>query len=410
MVSRILENICFSSEFGRQMRFISGPRQSGKTTLTKVFLKKKGWNGFYYNWDIRETRTRYREDSLFYLSDLYKIPQNKRQNCWICFDEIHKMPKWKNMLKAFFDSAEGKINFIITGSARLEMFRRSGDSLAGRYFLFKLFPFTLFELTHNKKNLFSFPPNLAVDFIEERLAGNKYYQEVMGDLLSYSGFPEPFLKASKAFNQKWHNDYIDRLVREDIRDLTHIQEMENVATLVEFIPERIGSPLSLKSLSEDIEVSHSAIRSYLKALKLCYVLFFLRPYAKRLNRSVKKEQKCYLYDWSSVKDAASRFENYIAVELKALIELWNDAGRGNFELFYVRTRDGKETDFLIVKEGVPWILFEVKLKSQAISAHHYRHARALGNIPIVELVAASRVAQCQSKNSYIVSASRFFGK
>ncbi|MBI3991235.1 MAG: ATP-binding protein, partial [Candidatus Omnitrophica bacterium] len=401
--------ICFSPEFGRQMRFIAGPRQSGKTTLVKAFLKKNGYNNLYYNWDVRETRMRYRQNSFFYMEDLYKMQTDKRQIPWICFDEIHKMPKWKNILKGIFDSAEDKIIFIVTGSARLEMFQKSGDSLAGRYFMFKLFPFILYELTHNKIGVIKSPSDSPLNFIEERLTSATYHQDTLESLLSYSGFPEPFLKASHLFNKKWHNDYIDRLIGEDLRDLTHIRELENVATLIQFIPERVGSPLSLKSLSEDVEVSHSAIRTYLKSLELCYVLFFLRPYAKSLVRSVRKEQKCYLYDWSMIKDTALRFENYIAVELKVLTELWNDAGKGDFQLFFVRTRDGRETDFLVVKEGKPWILFEAKLTDVKIQSHHYYHARVLGGIPIVQLTAESGIAMREREGSYRVSASRFFG-
>jgi len=409
MIKRILEHICFNAEFGRQMRFIAGPRQSGKTTLARMYLKKGGWDTLYYNWDIREIRNRYRQNPSFYWSDFYELKKRKKKKPWVCFDEIHKMPKWKDILKSVFDSAEEKMGFIVTGSARLEMFRRSGDSLAGRYFMFRLYPVTLFELTYKKESKVDTPPTSALDFIDQRLSSVKYYQELMETILSYSGFPEPFLRASKAFSIKWHDNYVDRLVREDLRDLTRIHSLENIAALIELLPERIASPLSLKALSEDIEVSHSAIRSYLRSLNLCYIILFLRPYSKSLARSVRKEQKCYLYDFSMIKDPSKRYENYIAVELKALTGLWNDAGLGRFDLFFVRTRDGKETDFLVTKEGLPWILFEAKLSDSNISSHHYRHARALGNIPVVQLIAQTGIAVREQKKAFRISASRFFG-
>ncbi|MEW6087247.1 MAG: AAA family ATPase [bacterium] len=409
MIKRILEYICFDEKLGRQMRFIAGPRQTGKTTLAKLFLHKQGSQNLYYNWDVREVRMRHKQNSLFYMKDVYKMAQKKAHIPWICFDEIHKMPKWKNILKASFDSAEEKINFIVTGSARLEMFNKAGDSLAGRYFLFKLFPLTLFELTHNNNFGSIFPPGYAKDFIEAQLNRTIYHQDTMENLLNYSGFPEPFLKSRKAFNYKWHNIYIDRLIREDLRDLTHIRELENIATLITFLPERIGSPLSFNSLKEDIEVSHSAIRTYLKALELSCILFFIHPYNKKISRAIKKEKKCYLYDWSIIKDEALRFENYIAVELKVLTELWNDIGENKFELYYVRTREGKETDFLIVKDREPWLLLEAKLSDVKIDNHHYTHAEALGNIPIIQLIAKKDVATKERSSSYRISASRFFG-
>ncbi|MBI4650283.1 DUF4143 domain-containing protein, partial [Candidatus Desantisbacteria bacterium] len=185
--------------------------------------------------------------------------------------------------------------------------------------------------------------------------------------------------------------------------------LENIATLIAFLPERIGNPLSLNSLREDIEVSHSAVRTYLKSLELCYITFFIEPYSKKIARSVKKEKKCYLYDWSLVKNDAVRFENYLAVELKVLTELWNEIGGNKFELFYVRTRDGKETDFLVTKDKSPWLLLEAKLSSEKIEKHHYSHAMELGNIPFVQLAAKPDIAKKEEKSSFCISASRFFG-
>lgn len=409
MIPRVLEHICFNPQFGRQMRFIAGPRQTGKTTLAKSFLDRTGCSSLYYNWDVRETRTRYKENSFFYMEDIYKIQHGKPRVPWVCLDEIHKMPKWKNILKSAFDSAEERISFIITGSARLEMFHRAGDSLAGRYFLFKLFPLTVFELTHNEKYRSISAPTDAANFIETQLSKTVYHQDTVETLLNYSGFPEPFMRANKVFNNKWHNNYIDRLIREDLRDLTHIRELEHIADLLTFIPERIGSPLSLNSLREDMEVSHSAIRTYLKSLELCYVLFFISPYSKKISRSVKKEKKCYLYDWSIIKNEAARFENYLAVELKVLAELWNDIGESKFELFFVRTRDGKETDFLLTKDKSPWLLLEAKLSDEKIDSYHYKHSRELGDIPIVQLTAKSNIAIKEGTSSFCISASRFFG-
>lgn len=408
MIPRLLEPVCFNPVFGRQMRFVAGPRQTGKTTLAKRFLRKTGYQALYYNWDVRETRKRFREHSLFFLDDLRSLRANKKHPAWVCFDEIHKMPKWKNILKGAFNAAEERVNFIITGSARLELFRRAGDSLSGRYFLFRLFPLTLYELSHNRESLKP-PPSAARDFVEERLSSTACQKETLNQLLACSGFPEPFTRANASFSTKWHADYVDRLVREDLRDVSRIRELENIVTLIHFLPERTGSPLSINSLREDIEVSYNAVRNYLKYLELCYITFGLSPYTKKLVRSVKKEQKCYFFDWYLVKNPAARFENYLAVELKALTGLWSDARMGTFDLKYVRTREGKESDFLITRDDTPWLLCEAKLSDGTIVPHHHNHASILGNIPFIQLTAEPGIIRQESANSWRVSASRFFG-
>ena len=134
MIERHLNGVCFDEIFERQMRFISGPRQVGKTTLAKNFLNHKNFNRLYFNWDTREIRDRYIIDPYFFESPLRDSKKNGLPS-WVCFDEIHKMPKWKNILKDYFDKFEDIARFIVTGSARLDWFRKSGDSLSGRYFL-----------------------------------------------------------------------------------------------------------------------------------------------------------------------------------------------------------------------------------------------------------------------------------
>lgn len=407
MLPRLLEQIAFSPKFGRQMRFIAGPRQTGKTTLAKLILQKNACDpALYYNWDQRKLRQRYKENPYFFVSD---HPPVKGKKPWLCFDEIHKMPKWKNMLKDFFDTYEDQYRFIVTGSARLDFFKKSGDSLAGRYFLFKLLPLSLLELTASVKSKISPPPQMAREFIEKQLSNSLYHQSLFEQLLHFSGFPEPFQNGTNEFHERWQEDYQDRLVREDLRDLTKIHDLENVATLMQLLPGKVGNPLSLQALTHDVEVSHTAIKNYVKALKLCYIIFTISPYSKKIQRAVKKETKCYFFDWTKIQEPAARFENYLAVELFSLINLWNDAGWGHFELSFLRMRDKKETDFLILRDSKPWMLIEAKQSSTNIDSHHFLHARQLGNIPFVQLTQKNNVCLVLSPTAYVISASRFFG-
>lgn len=406
MINRHLQTICFNEIFGRQMRFISGPRQVGKTTIARNFLDSQNLGKLYFNWDLREIKDKYKREPYFFETALYdsKIGENLP---WICLDEIHKMPKWKNILKDYFDKFENYCRFIITGSARLDWFRKSGDSLAGRYFFFKLLPLALSEAANKPITLIT-KEEKAVEFIEKRISTVNYEQDTMDQLLNYSGFPEPFIKASDNFHLRWQHDMVDHLIREDVRDLTRIIELENIATLIQLMPERVGSPLSLNALKEDLDVSYTAIKNAISAMQLTYVIFLIPPYSQKIARSIKKEKKCYFYDWSRCKDSAKRFENYVALELKIMLELWNDNGTADFDLFYVRTKDGKETDFLITKNNSPWCFFEAKLKDDPIARHHYKHSSIFNNIPVVQITHENNILKKRDNLFYRVSASRFF--
>lgn len=402
MIQRELLNLIEKDSNLRQMSFIAGPRQIGKTTLAKELLDKYNSSEFYFNWDLHSTRASYRENSNFYSDNI-----GNRKRIWICFDEIHKLRKWKNILKEHFDKNEGKIKTIVTGSARLDLFRKSGDSLAGRYFLYHLLPLTLNEAATMKRKFFEKPIS-AIDFIELRISRQIKTKGIIDQLLKFSGFPEPFKIASEDFHTKWKKLYVDRLIYEDLREISQIQDLEKTALLIDLLPERIGALLSVNSLSEDLEVNFRTAKNYLKALELTYILFFIKPYTKSISRSIRKEPKVYFYDWTRISDEANRFENYIACELSSLISFWNDAGYGYYDLNFVRTKDGKETDFLIVKDKKPWLLIEAKLASKEIKSHHITQARHLGNIPLVQLVREKDVIKKLDKNLFIISADRFF--
>ena len=406
MIKRHLESFCFGPSIGRQMRFITGPRQSGKTTLARHFLSLNNSQDLYYNWDLREVRDTYKSDYSFFESPMRAI-QSHALLPWICFDEIHKMPKWKNILKGYYDKYENDCRFIVTGSARLDWFRRSGDSLAGRYFLFRLNPLTLSEVA-GQAHLEPSPDEGALPFIERKLSRGASRQDLLDQLLHYSGFPEPFLKADETFYRRWQRDMVDYLTREDVRDLTRIMAVEHIATLMQIMPDRVGSPLSLNALTEDIETSYTTVKNSISAMQLTYALFLITPYHQRIARAVKKEKKAYFYDWGRALDPAKRFENYVAVELKTMIDLWHDKGIGDFELMYVRTRDGKETDFLILRNGQPWCLFEAKLQDDVIARHHFDQANALGNVPFLQVTGRNQVYKKQDSRFFRISASRFF--
>ena len=401
MIARALFKIVFSEAWGRQMRFITGPRQSGKTTLARLKLEREKTQSLYYLWDLRSVRNRYKSDQLFFTQDqpLARRPQ------WVCFDEIHKIPKWKNALKAIFDSTVDHYRLIVTGSAKFDIFRKAGDSLSGRYFTFHLLPLSLCELVPNTVSLPS--PKTALDFIRKKLDRNPRAEEGLSNLLEYSGFPEPFLQQSKIFLAKWTEDYMDTVIKEDIGALTRIIEKEHLYDLYQLLPEMVGNPISESSLASHLELTNPTVKNYLKRLEDFYLAFKIHPYSKNIKRALLKAPKCYLYDWTRIQDPGKRFENYVAVELLVQTHLWTESSEDRFSLFYVRNKLKEETDFLILKNKAPWLLVETKLSDGPIPSHHHKTQGFLGGIPFVQLCREEAVCKMETKGSARISASRF---
>ncbi len=393
--------------FGRQMRFIAGPRQVGKTTLVKAFLKQHHCEKLYYNWDVKETRARFRQNPDFFFEDIYSLKNHDPKDIWLCFDEIHKVKNWKNILKAHFDQHEKEMHTIVTGSARLDLFRKSGDSLAGRYFLFHLLPITLSEMQSQHAPVL---PMRAQDFIEMQLSRekntHKQATEFLKLLLEFSGFPEPLTQATKPFHRIWQRNYLERIVYEDLREITLIQDLDKTAQLLELMPERIGSPLSINALREDLEINFATAKKYLKYLELAYVLFSIKPYHKKIQNAIKKETKVYFYDWTKAATPGAKFENYIACELLTLVHLWNGSGQGTMDLQFVKLKGQSEIDFLITKDQKPWLLIEAKLSEEGISSSHKTLAEHLGGIPLVQVVQKAGVAKRLPNGVFVVSVER----
>ena len=406
MIKRALYSIAFSEQWGRQMRFITGPRQSGKTTLARQKLAAEKSDDLYYPWDSRDVRRKYKANELFFTSDAVSAGKPR----WLCFDEIHKMPKWKNILKVAFDETAEKYHFIVTGSAKLDIMRRSGDSLAGRYFTFHLMPLILEEIVSSAIENYLAPTSVR-QFIETRLQKTPapHTQKAMMQLLEYSGFPEPFLRQSRAFHAKWARDYIETVIREDIGTLTRIVDREYIFDLYHLLPDMVGSPISVSSLASHLQISPVTGKNYLRRLEDFYLTFSIRPYSRNIKRSLLKTGKYYLYDWTRITDSGARFENYGACELKSRILLWSDATGDDFQLFYIRNKQKQETDFLVVKNDKPWLLAESKLSDGVIEYHHVQTMKALNSVPLVQICRQPGIASLQKRDIYRISASRIFG-
>lgn len=311
----------------QKMVFIGGPRQVGKTTLA-THLKDFNKEG-YLNWDIPEQRERI-------LKGEWPV-----QKLWV-FDEIHKYHSWRNVLKGLYDQYGSTHQILVTGSARLNVYRYGGDSLQGRYHYLRLHPFSVAEL--------------KIESEKELL-----------NLLELGGFPEPFLRGEKTESKRWSREYRSRLIQEDVVSLERVQDIGNLELLMLRLPELAGSPLSINAIREDLQVSHKAVSNWLNILERLYAIFRLPPFGAPKIRAVKNEQKHYHFDWTLIEDKSVAFENMAACHLLKWVDYKQDLEGEDLELRYFRDIDGREIDFIVVKKAKPILAVECKWQNSETS-------------------------------------------
>ena len=320
-----------SEELGRKILLLTGPRQCGKTTLSRMLLPDYQ----YINYDLAEHRLLLMEKSW------------DRQKALVIFDELHKMDQWKAWLKGIYDVEGMSPALLVTGSARLEAFRKTGDSLAGRHFQFRLHP---------------------VDLKEALAQTDLSRDEIFARLMTVGGFPEPFLKGTRAYYNRWKRSHVDLILKEELLTLTAVRDIQSIETLIELLRTRVGSPVSANSLARNLQKSPNTIRHWLKLLEDLYVIFKLVPYHKNIARALLKEPKYYFYDNGMVQgDEGTRLENLVACALLKEVQRAQDVDGADLGLQFLRTKDGLEIDFLITREKQPHQLIEVKWKDASLS-------------------------------------------
>jgi predicted AAA+ superfamily ATPase len=306
-----------------KMVFVVGPRQVGKTTLARQILNKAPG---YLNWDIPEDRARIAID------DFPKTPL-------LVLDEIHKFRLWRNTLKGLFDARKGRQKILVTGSAKLGYYRYGGDSLQGRYHLLRMYPLSVAELDIRK-------------------------QKDLSDLLRLGGFPEPFFRGTSSTADRWSTQYRHRLIAEEVTGLEHVHDIASMELLLTRLPDLVGSPLSINSLREDLQVNHATLVRWLEIFERTYGIFRLAPLGAPRIRAVKKEQKHYHFDWNLVHKEGPRFENFVAVHLLKWVHFEMDAQGRELELRYFRDVDGREVDFVVTERSKPILIVEAKWNDQ----------------------------------------------
>ncbi|MEA1986274.1 MAG: ATP-binding protein [Candidatus Marinimicrobia bacterium] len=348
-------------ENNRQIAIISGPRQTGKTTLSQMI-----YNNFtYLNWDNKNNR----ENILTGASniiDTYNLNSLSKKSNLIIFDELHKYPKWKIFIKGFFDSYGEQTKILITGSARLNIYKKVGDSLMGRYFHYRLHPLSVAETLHT---------NLIKTEIRKP---KKIPLSTMKHFLEYGGFPEPFLKSDKRFYNRWKRTKNEQFIYEDVRNLTNVQDIDSIEVLTEILKNQTGQLVNYSSLSKKLNVSVGTIKRWIIILSNLYYSFTIKPYYTNIPKSLIKQPKIFLWDWSIVNDEGEKKENMIASHLLKAVHFWTDFGFGNYNLYFLRDKMKREVDFLVTKNNKPWFLVEVKSSnSKRLSANLQYYAKLL---------------------------------
>lgn len=335
-------------DLARKMVFLTGPRQVGKTSLA-LAISEEFVNPVYLNYDHFTHRE--------VIHKANWLPETEL----LILDELHKMDDWKNYLKGIYDTKQPRLQILVTGSARLETFRQSGDSLAGRFFRHRLNPLSLAEITDASEH-------------------------TLNTLIERGGFPEPFLAESPNEANRWRAQYIDGLIRTDVLDFEKIHDFRAMQLTLELLRQRVGSPLSYSSLARDVKCAPNTIKRYIEILEALYIIFRVTPYHKNIARSIQKEAKIYFYDNGMVVgDAGIRFENFVAISLLKHLNAIEDYQGKRARLKTLRTKEKKEVDFVLEIDGSPVCMLEVKLSSSVVS-QTLRYFHKKYNIPAIQVV------------------------
>ncbi len=368
-MERYLESY-IKEDMRQKIILLSGPRQVGKTTLAKQISPKFT----YLNYDASSHRK------------IIKTAEWDRDVPLVIFDELHKMTNWKSWIKGVYDTEGIPPSLLVTGSARLDTYKKGGESLAGRFFPFRLHPLTVKEICQYL---------------------NESAEDALANILQFGGFPEPYLKKSETFAKRWRRTHSDTIIREDLLDLERVRDIKSIEIMIDLLRDRVGSTTSYSSLANDLQVSIHTVKHWLQILENLYMIFPVRPYHKNITRSILKEAKYFLYDTAAVNgDLGAKLENSVACALLRELHFIEDTKGCKTSLHYLRDKDKREVDFLVVIDNKPIQMIEVKVSDDNFSAPFFRFSDFLPSARPVQIV--HHLKQKKSKGrARMVSAAQF---
>jgi predicted AAA+ superfamily ATPase len=385
MIKRYLEDTILE-DLKEKMVFISGPRQVGKTTMA-MDLADRAYKDThsYLNWD-------YGPDKLKIIKGLWQADKKL-----FILDEIHKYKKWKNFIKGEYDKHKKSFNIIVTGSAKLDIYRKGGDSLQGRYNAFRLHPLSVAEFSGHKEKKF-------IPFEGLNFESAKY--ELFESLYKFGGFPEPFSAQSERKLRRWQLNRVDRLINDDIKSVEYLKDITDMEILVGLLPSKVGSLFSLNSLREDLQAAHKTMASWVEILEKFYYHFRIYPFVNKLSGSYLKEPKLFLWDWSEIADPGARLENLVAVHLLKFCHYLKDVEGRKAELNFLKNKPAHEVDFLVTVDNIPWFCIEVKNSFERNLTSLKYYGKGL-KIPYVYQVVNVRDTDLIKDNVRIISVEKF---
>ncbi len=332
----------------RQMALVSGPRQVGKTTACRSI------SDMYLNWDNADDRRRLLLGPAA-LAETLQLDRLRAQPPVAVLDELHKYSKWKTLLKGFFDTYGDRVRVIVTGSSRLDVFRRGSDSLMGRYLLYRMHPLSVGE-------------SMRTDLPSQEIRPPAEVALADWDALwEHGGFPEPFFRRDTRFTRRWRSLRQEQLSREDLREVAQVSDLGTMETLMQLLAERSAQQLVYSGLAREIQVAVDTVKRWIDLLARLHYGFMVRPWFTNVAKALRKEPKWFQRDWSGLADDGARAETLVACHLLKAVEGWTDLGFGDFELRYLRDKQKREVDFLVVRDHKPWFLAEVKLSESSLS-------------------------------------------
>jgi predicted AAA+ superfamily ATPase len=375
----------------RQMALVSGPRQVGKTTTCRLLSDQ------YLNWDNTDDRRNLLHGPAA-LAETLGLDRLRPKPPIALLDELHKYSKWKSLLKGFFDTYGDRVHLIVTGSSRLDIFRRGSDSLMGRYLVYRMHPWSVGESLHTNLPPGEIRPPAQISSAE------------WDALWEHGGFPEPFLRRDSRFTRRWRSLRQEQLSREDLREVAQVADLGTMETLMQILAERSAQQLIYSNLACEIQVSVDTVKRWVDLLTRLHYGFMVRPWFTNIAKALRKEPKWFLRDWSGLADDGARAETLVACHLLKAVDGWTDLGFGEFGLRYLRDKQKREVDFLVVKNHKPWFLLEVKMSDTSLSpslAHFQAQTQAAHAFQLVVSL-AYQPADCFRVHRPVVVPARTF--